>query len=90
MIKKYLFIFLVVLFAATSVFYTIEAVTSGAEVAALEKVNDGLVRQESALQDSFVKTLSLASLREKSVELGFTKPASTIYVLTSEPVAALR
>ena len=90
MIKKYLFIGLIALFAVTSVFYTIEAVTSGVEVASLEKTNDGLIKQKTALEDSFVKTLSLNSLQEKSVELGFTKPANTIYVAGGEPVTALR
>lgn len=90
MIKKYLFVFLIVLFAVTSVFYTIEAVTSGVEVASLEKMNNGLIRQKSSLEDSFVKTLSLNNLQEKSIELGFTKPVSTIYVAGGESVTALR
>ncbi len=90
MIKKYLFISLIVVFAVTSVFYTIEAVTSGAEVASLEKTSENLSKENVGLEDAFVKTLSLTSLQEKSAELGFIKPVDIVYVSETGPVTALR
>lgn len=90
LIKKYFFIGLVVMFAASSIFYTIETVASGAEVAALEKTNSDLLRQKADLEDTFIKTLSLNHLQEKSAELGFVKPTNIVYVSQVEPVAALR
>lgn len=90
MIKKYLFIGLLLFFTATSIFYTVEVVASGAEISSLEKTKNNLIQQKTVLEDSFIKSLSINKLQEKSIELGFTKPASVIYVSGSEPVTALR
>lgn len=88
--KKNLFIFLIGLFAVTSVFYTIETVTESAEVAALEKTNNNLLLQERDLTDNYVKTLSLNAIQEKGTELGFIKPSNIVYVSQNEPVTASR
>ena len=88
MIKKYLFISLVLLFASTSVFYTIEAVTGSAEVASLRKAGQNLSKQKTVLEETFVKTLSLNGLEKKSVELGFSKPQDALYVLGGGHVTA--
>ena len=87
--KKIILITTVVILAVSSIFLTIETATTGVEIAKMEKTEDSLINQKQALESSLVRTLSVADLQEKSVELGFTKPVNLVYVVTSAPVANL-
>lgn len=75
--------------AILSIFLTIEAATSGTEVADLQKKQSFLMAQRQDLQESLVESLSVNSLQEKSVEMGFIKVGNLVYVSTSIPVAKL-
>lgn len=75
--------------AILTIFLTIEAATSGTEVADLQKKQVFLLSQRQDLQESLVENLSVNSLQEKSVEMGFIKVGNLVYVSTSIPVAKL-
>ena len=75
--------------AVLSIFLTIEAATSGAEIADLQKKEASLMAQRQDLQESLVESMSVNSLQEKSVEMGFTKVGNLVYVSSSVPVASL-
>jgi hypothetical protein len=75
--------------AVFSIFLTIEAATSGAEIAELQKKEAQLLTQRQDLQESLVESLSVNSLQEKSIQMGFTKVGNLVYVSSSVPVASL-
>lgn len=77
------------LLAVSSVFMTIETATSGVEISKLERTESELIKKRSEMEESLVKTLSLGELQQKSVELGFAKPADLVYVAPTETVAKL-
>jgi len=73
--------------AVFSIFMTIETATSGAEIASFQKKEALLMGQQQDLQENLVENLSVSSLREKSVEMGFTKVSSLVYVANAEDVS---
>jgi hypothetical protein len=75
--------------ALSSVFMTIEAATSGAEVVRIEKTQAAISDENRALEETLVKSLSLAELEEKSTELGFVKADNLVYITLQESVAKL-
>lgn len=75
--------------AVFSIFLTIEAATSGEEIAVLQKKKTLLLTQNQDLQESLVESLSVNSLQEKSIEMGFVKVENLVYVSSSVPVASL-
>ena len=75
--------------AVSSIFLTIETATTGVEIARLENTGSVLIDQKQVLDGSLVKTLSVAQLQEKGVELGFIKPENLIYVTEVAAVAKL-
>jgi len=77
------------IFALSAVLITIETVSTGAEMAALEKTNKVLIAQRSELESVYVKSISMGDLQERSLELGFVKPEYMIYLSKNEPVAKL-
>jgi hypothetical protein len=87
--KNTVLITIVGVLAISSIFLTIETATTGVEVAKLEKTEAALINQKRDLEESLVKTLSVADLQEKSVELGFVKPANLVYVTGAATVAKL-
>lgn len=88
-IRNYILFGSIGVLALTSVFMTVETATTGVEISRLEKVEEGLTRQKMDLEESLVKTMSLAELQEKSLNLGFTKADSLVYITPSESVAKL-
>jgi hypothetical protein len=75
--------------ALSSIFMTIETATSGVEIASLQKQEVGLQEEKRSLEESLVKSLSLGDMEDKSVEMGYTKPAALVYVAPPETVAKL-
>ena len=73
-----------------SIFMTIDSATSGNEVANLQKKQTALLVKQQELQESLVEGLSLSSLEERSVEMGFVEVGNLVYVSTSVPVASLQ
>lgn len=88
-IIKYILIGVCGVLAVSSVFMTVETATSGAEVSVLHKQEIELSDEQRSLEESLVKTISLDGLEQKSVELGYVKPTTLVYVGSSEPVAKL-
>ena len=78
-----------VVFALSAVLITIETVSTGAEMASLEKTSNVLLAQRSELESSYVKSISMGDLQERSTELGFVKPENLIYLSGRDPVAKL-
>lgn len=78
------------IFALSAVLITIETVSSGAEIANLEKNRDSLVLEKRELESVFVRTISMGDLTEKGTEMGFVKPENLMYLSKNEPVAELR
>lgn len=76
--------------AVLSIFMTIDSATSGNEVANLQKKQTALLVEQQELQESLVESLSVNSLEERSVEMGFVKVGNLVYVSTSVPVASLQ
>lgn len=68
---------------------TIETATTGLEIAKLEKTEKELSQEKMDLEESLVKTLSMGTLQEKSLSLGFTKASNLVYITPSESVANL-
>lgn len=75
--------------AVVSIFLTIEVAASGVEISNLEKTETALGDQKRSLEESLVKNLSTSLLTEKSLEMGFVKPANLVYVSEVPPVANL-
>ena len=87
--KKYILIGVCGILAASSIFMTLEAATSGVEVSNLRSQETQLSSQKTYLEDTLVKSLSMSSLSQKSGEMGFAKPSTLVYVAPSQPVAEL-
>lgn len=64
----------------TSIFMTIETSTNGSELAKLQNSEAELLARQQELQQTLVETLSVNTLQEKSLELGFTKIGDLVYV----------
>ncbi|MGA2910769.1 MAG: hypothetical protein ABSE04_03180 [Candidatus Microgenomates bacterium] len=88
-LKKYILIGVCGILAISSVFMTVETATSGVEVSNLRDKEDQLSEQNRDLEDTLVKSLSISDLEQKSVEMGYIKPTTLVYVTPSQPVAQL-
>jgi hypothetical protein len=75
--------------AVLSIFMTIETATSGAEIADLQMKEIQLANQQQNIEANLVENLSVNSLQEKSIEMGFTKVNNLVYVLGGIPMARL-
>lgn len=73
-----------------SVFFAIDAATSGAEVAKLQNTQAVLTQANSMLTDSLVQASSLESIDGKASQLGFSQPDKVIYISQEEAVAEAR
>jgi len=73
--------------AIGSVIMTIEVSATGAQIASLQNKENVLSAEKRVLEEELVKTSSVSELQVKSAELGFTKPAETVYLSQSLPVA---
>lgn len=88
-LKTYLVSSLIALFLGVEVFMTIEASTSGSEIAALEKQEATLIDANRELSQGLIKGSSLSSVEKSAEEMGFAKPQSVIYLGKSSSVAKL-
>ena len=71
------------IFLVSSVFFTIETATKGAQLAKLEKEEKMLTEENRQLSSQLIQLSSLTNLEAKAKDLGFSKPAKIIYI--SEP-----
>ncbi|MEK7550166.1 MAG: hypothetical protein AAB535_00060 [Patescibacteria group bacterium] len=85
---KYILIVVFAVFAATSVFLTIEAVATGSQISKLNLEEGMLMAKQGELRESIVRGISMSNLEEKSKELGFTSATEIVYINENEGVAA--
>lgn len=76
-------------FGIATVYLTIEAATSGAKLAELERKASELARENQKLSSEIVRQSSLKDLGERAEEMGFTKPSEVVYISDEEAVAKL-
>jgi hypothetical protein len=88
-LNKYFLWSLIGVFTAVNVYLTVEAATSGAEIAALEKKEAELTYQKSVYNEDLLRTTSLNDLAQKAAGLGFAKPVTIVYLNGEESVAQL-
>lgn len=75
--------------AIFSVVTTIGISVSGVQISDLQKKEVQLISERRVLEGQLVKTSSVSALRTKSADLGFVKPAETVYLSQGIPVAKL-
>ncbi|OGM15538.1 hypothetical protein A2V56_03595 [Candidatus Woesebacteria bacterium RBG_19FT_COMBO_42_9] len=75
------------IFLVTTVAFTIETATSGAELAELTRQEQELLEVNRKLSASLLKVSSLTTLGERAENLGFLKPVTIIYLLEPKEVA---
>lgn len=78
-LKKYILFIAVGVMAISSVFMTVEAATSGAEVGELRHKESQLLLEKRSLEETLVKSLSMNQLQVKGNELGFAAPGAMVY-----------
>ena len=71
------------------VYYIIESVSLGAELAKIQREERKLVEENRDLSDSLIGSSSLSSFEKKTEELGFLKPESVVYLKGETQVANL-
>lgn len=76
-------------FGIFTVYLTIEAATSGAKLAELERKAVELSSENQRLSGDLVRSSSLKDLGEKAEEMGFSKPQEVVYISEKEAVAKL-
>lgn len=77
---KYILLTVAGVLAVSSIAMTVETASSGVEVAAIREEEARLVSEKRSLENSLVKSLSVRELETKSTQLGYAKPADTIFV----------
>lgn len=75
------------MFLITTVFFTIETATSGAELARLEHSEQVLLEENRTLSSQLLQRSSLSNLSESAESLGYKKPTKVIYILEPAGVA---
>lgn len=70
-------------------YYIIESVSLGAELAKIQREERRLVEENRDLSDSLIGSSSLSSFEKKTEELGFSKPESVFYLKGETQVANL-
>jgi hypothetical protein len=78
-----------VVFGILTVYLTIEAATSGAKLADLERKAIELSAENQKLSNQLVRSSSLKDLGEKAEDMGFSKPSEVVYISEKEAVAKL-
>lgn len=88
--KKVLYTLLLIVsvFVVAGVFMMIDASTKGTKLVQLEKELEKLTLENKSLNQLLVSSTSLGDLSEKTEELGFTKPSTTLYISQEEVVAS--
>lgn len=86
---KKIFILTLIIFVISSVFITLETVSTGVEIAKLEKTSIDLKKQSIEANEILTKTISLNELQVKSNDLKYIEPAKLVYLNRNEPVVGL-
>ena len=76
-------------FGILTVYLTIEAATSGAKLAELERQAAEIAAENQRLSGEIVRSSSLKDLGEKAEEMGFIKPQEVVYISEKDAVAKL-
>lgn len=87
--QKVILLVSIAAFLIGTVFFAIEAATSGAEVAALEHQEALLVSENKELADQVMEFSSLSSVEGKAGELNFVKPEKVVYLNGEETIAKI-
>jgi hypothetical protein len=80
---------ILIIFGIATVYLTIEAATSGANLADLSQKEAVLIRENDSLANEMVKNSSLNGLGKKAEDMGFVKPQTVIYISEKDAVAKL-
>lgn len=86
-LQNYVLIAVCAILAISSIFMTIESATIGMEMSKIEKTQSQLANQKRDLEETLVRTLSLAELQQKGAEMGFVKADNLVYVSSDSYVA---
>lgn len=78
--KNYILLGICAVLAVSIIFTTIESTTTGVTMSHLEGIKAQETAQKQELEGTLVKSISVATLSEKSVDMGFTNPESIVYV----------
>ncbi len=73
-------------FVVSIVFITIQSATMGAELAVLEEEERLLIKERQELSSRIIKSQSLTTIKEQSVQLGFIRPSDTLYFSQLKPL----
>lgn len=73
-----------------TVFVTLAASTSGAEITRLESVEDELSRKNQEYSERIVEATSLINIGKNAEKLGFIKPEKIVYISSQDSVAQAR
>lgn len=71
------------------VYYIIESVSLGAQLAKTQREEYKLAEENRELSDSLIGTTSLSSFEKKTEEMGFVKPSDIVYLKGEAQVANL-
>lgn len=88
--RRYCLWVMVGILLITSVFFTIDTATGGAEVSKLQKTETTLAQENRVLTDTLVQSSSLKAIDSKAKELGFSQPDKVVYISQKEAVAEAR
>lgn len=87
-LTKPLFWVLAFMITFICVITTVEASSSGAQVAKFEVEESQLIEKGRQLSSELVKQSALSALQDLASQEGFTRPQTTLYLLDESPVAA--
>jgi len=85
----YLMAFAGFIFAALTVFMTIQSISVSAKLAYLENEEAKLVKENEELNNLLIENSSLSSLAKSAESMGFIKPTSLVYTQKGQEVAKL-
>lgn len=89
--KKLTTIWLVIgIFLVSTIYFTIQYSTLGAELTVLENEERKLVKENQELSAKIVRLQSLTQIKSTSEELGFAKPTETVYLNDTESLGFSR
>jgi hypothetical protein len=83
------FLPILVVFGLFTVYLTIEAATSGARLAELERQAVEIANENQRISGEIVRSSSLKDMGEKAEDMGFVKPTEVVYISEKDAVAKL-
>lgn len=88
-IKSFITIFFIGGLLVSSVFYIIESVSLGTQIAKLDSEEQELMEKNRELNDLVVNSSSLTGFEKKKEDMGFLKPTDVVYLKGETGVAKL-